>query len=326
MLHVVGWVLVAPLVLLSATQWFGYDGDRYTAALQALFPWATLPAAPLAVAAALGGCWVLAGAAVVVACTLTALWWPMMRRAAHTTDATDATFSVLCANLLAYNPTPDDVAAAVAEAAAAPSYGADVLVLVEPTPVLCAALDASLPARAYPARHELLAHDPSGVALWTRLPVVRAQVTRFEDQAGVDAVVTVRHHAVRIIAAHPYPPTLGASAWQRQLREFGRLAAASEDPFVIVGDFNACRWHPSFRRLLRAGLRTAHDSLGRGCSTSWPANRGALPPPFVRLDHALCGPGVEPVDVRDIRLPGSDHTGFVATFAVTRTATPAPTS
>ena len=151
MLHAIGWVLVAPMVLLCATQWLGYDGDRYTAALQALFPWVTLPAAPLAVAAALGGRWWLAAAALAVACTLLVLAWPLVRRhGPGDTDATRPLFSVLCANLLAYNPTPHEVAAAVAEAATTASNGADLLVLVEPTPALCAAIEAALPAGSYP--------------------------------------------------------------------------------------------------------------------------------------------------------------------------------
>jgi len=49
-------------------------------------------------------------------------------------------------------------------------------------------------------------------------------------------------------------------------------------------------------------------------------DRGVLPPPFVRIDHALFGDGITPVAIDDLDVPGSDHKGFVATFAFTPAA------
>jgi len=49
-------------------------------------------------------------------------------------------------------------------------------------------------------------------------------------------------------------------------------------------------------------------------------DRGVLPPPFVRIDHALFSDGVTPLRIDDLDVPGSDHKGFVATFAFTQAA------
>lgn len=315
MLHAIGWVIVAPMVLLCATQWLRYDGDRYTAALQALFPWATLPAAPLAVVAMLSRQWWLVVTADAVIVTLVALARPILRWPASKLAAADPTLTVVCANLLAYNPNPVAATLAVATAAGA----AEVLVMIEPTPALVAALSAALPAGSHPYRTEVLPDDPSGLAVWSRVPFASATTTCFEQQVGINLTLHVGRNALRLVAAHPYPPTLGARAWQRQLREFERLPAATAHPLLVVGDFNAARWHPSFRRLLCAGFVTAHETLGHGWRNSWPAHRGTLPPPFVRLDHALAVNGVVPVAVRDVRIPGSDHIGFVASFTLTAT-------
>jgi endonuclease/exonuclease/phosphatase (EEP) superfamily protein YafD len=92
-----------------------------------------------------------------------------------------------------------------------------------------------------------------------------------------------------------------------------------DGPFVIAGDFNSTRFRPEFKRLLDAGLIDAHDTLGRGLSTSFQlAATGALAAAggIVRLDHALLSDGVWPVSSRDLDAGGSDHVPFVVTLAV----------
>jgi hypothetical protein len=74
----------------------------------------------------------------------------------------------------------------------------------------------------------------------------------------------------------------GVSEWRSVRPE----VCATKGALVVAGDFNACRYHPSFRRLLSDGLRDAHERrdeagrrLGRrtdgrsrpccGSTTSW---------------------------------------------------------
>jgi endonuclease/exonuclease/phosphatase family metal-dependent hydrolase len=84
---------------------------------------------------------------------------------------------------------------------------------------------------------------------------------------------------------------------------------------VVLGDFNADRDHAPFRRLLDTGLRDAHDERGRGLARTFPSWL-----PVLHLDHVLVrdGNGARVVvrDVREVRLPGSDHLTVVTDLAV----------
>ena len=106
-----------------------------------------------------------------------------------------------------------------------------------------------------------------------------------------------------------------ARLWRDELRSIGDAAADGDGPTLLIGDFNAARWHPSFRALLRRGWRSGHEMLGRGWTVSWPT-LGYPAPPFVRLDHALVDHHLAPVDVREVSIPGSDHRAFVMSFAL----------
>jgi len=68
------------------------------------------------------------------------------------------------------------------------------------------------------------------------------------------------------------------------------------------------------------GWRDAHELLGHGWSVSWPMDEGLLPPPFVRIDHALFGNDLTPTAIDDFEVTNSDHKGFVVTFALTEAA------
>jgi endonuclease/exonuclease/phosphatase family metal-dependent hydrolase len=84
---------------------------------------------------------------------------------------------------------------------------------------------------------------------------------------------------------------------------------------VVAGDLNADRDHAVFRRLLDAGLRDAHDEVGRGLARTWPARL-----PLLHLDHVLVRDSDDvrlvPLEVREVAVPGSDHRGVVADVAV----------
>jgi endonuclease/exonuclease/phosphatase (EEP) superfamily protein YafD len=220
--------------------------------------------------------------------------------------------TVFFGNLLAHNPT---VPAAMATVAAT---DADVLVLTEFTPVMHDALVVECGDR-YPHRIEAVLSNPAGIAIWSRVPLTGAMAP-LSDRPSVDALVHVHGTSVRLIGVHTEPPTMRAREWSRELRDIGDLAEPGTGDGVgadlVLGDFNAARWHPSFRRLLRRGWTTAHEWLGHWSSNSW-ANEGRAFPLFVRIDHALLrGDRLQPVRLVEVPLPGSDHRGFVLTVTV----------
>jgi endonuclease/exonuclease/phosphatase (EEP) superfamily protein YafD len=156
------------------------------------------------------------------------------------------------------------------------------------------------------------------VALWSRHPIVEHRIIRLGGGRAIDATLEVGGVLLRIVVVHPLPGTDRASltSWTTDLAAIRRTVDPdrSSVPAIIVGDFNATRWHPAFRDLLDDGWRSAHEVLGAGWSRSWPSD---LPgPPLVRIDHALVGDGVVPTAVHDLPLPGSDHLGFVVELAI----------
>ena len=214
---------------------------------------------------------------------------------------TSARSTVFFGNLLARNPKVPQAMEAVA------ATDADVLVLTEFTPAMHAELVARCGDR-YPHRIEDVRPDPAGIAIWSRLPL-----------RGDDGAVErpAEHRRPHRRARHEHPPDRhphraahhAGPGWSRELRDIGDLADGAD---VVLGDFNAARWHPSFRRLLGRGWTTAHEWLGHWSSNSW-ANEGRAFPLFVRIDHALLRDRVQPVRVAEVPLPGSDHRGFVLT-------------
>lgn len=318
-LHALGWIALAPMLGLCATQWFGVDGRRTFVAFQALTPFVLFCAAPIALVACLGRRHSLALAALVPLTTLMALSYPIVFHTDPPALADDSPqLSIAYANLLFYNATPDAAAARVI------ATDADVLVLVEVTTPLHDALDAALAdsgLQDYPFRVGTTRRGSESIELWSRLPIVSGGLVELGNRPAIDVLLDIDGHQARIVGVHPYPPTFNAPGWQAQLQEIGDAVGESDTPTALIGDFNGSRWHPSFRRLLDRGWHDAHEVLGHGWSVSWPMDEGWLPPQFVRIDHALFRDGLTPTGIDDFAVPGSDHKGYRVDFGFTAGAT-----
>jgi len=313
-LDTIGLLALVPMVALSVTLWFGIEGRRTIAALQALTPLVLIWALPLALAASLGRRHGLALVALVPVITLMVLVYPVVFHPEPAVAAPGSpTLTVAYSNVLYSNPTPELVAAQLL------ATDADVLVLVEFVPAVQRALIEAT-GNDYPYRAEAVSGSSRAIGLWSRYPIVSGGVIEVEERPTVDVVLDVGGHEIRVLGVHPQPPTSNAQQWSQQIAAIGDCAAAGNHPTLIVGDFNASRWHPSFRDLMGRGWRDAHEALGHGWSVSWPMDEGWLPPPFVRIDHALFGNGVTPTAMHDFDVTNSDHKGFVATFALTESA------
>ena len=313
MLDVIGWLALVPMLALCVTLWFGIEGRRSIAVLQALTPWVLIWAAPIALAASLSRRHALALVALVPLITLLTLSHPIVFHPEPAAAAPGSpALTVAYSNVLYNNPTPESVAADLL------ATDADVLVLVEfVTPVQQALDDAA--GDDYRYRAELVSGSSNAIGLWSRHPIVSGGVIDVAGRPTVDVVLDVDGYEIRVLGVHPHPPTFNAPTWSQQIDAIGDRAAVGNLPTVIVGDFNASRWHPTFRNLLGRGWSDAHEVLGHGWSVSWPMDEGWLPPPFVRIDHALFGKGVAPTAVRDFDVTSSDHKGFAVTFVLTET-------
>jgi endonuclease/exonuclease/phosphatase (EEP) superfamily protein YafD len=301
--------------VLAITQALGFGLIGPLPVIQSLTPWLLLPAFPVAVVAAWRGRRALAITAAGIAVALLVLSAPIAFPGGRPGVPADASrFTVAFANVYHHNAST-----MAGEAVLEPD--ADVLAVVELNEAMNEHLQQLGVDDRYPYRVARPYWSSEGLAVYSRFPIVSEEIRRIGSRLGLEAILDVDGQQVRLLVVHPFPPVSDGRTsreWADSLDAIGDAATSAGPPTVVVGDFNASRWHPPFRHLLGRGLRDVHEWMGKGFSTSWPVAWDL--PPFVRLDHALLGPGVVPTEVSELHVPGSDHRGFVAELALTETS------
>lgn len=288
-------------------------GERGTVLvlLVGALPLTLLPAYALLVGAALarrGALAALSGALVVAHLLVVG---PALGAAALPVEARTAPrLRVVTANVYVLNPRPE--AAFRALRALRP----DVLVVPELGPAGVAGLRASGLLTDLPYSLAQLAGRRETVGLYSRLPLRDTATREVGSRALPRATVQVGGVPVRLLAVHPLPPvSVFEPLWRTALSDLLAESRAVRLPVVLAGDFNADRDHGLFRRLLRSGLRDAHDARGRGLARTFPASA-----PVLQLDHVLVRDGdggrIVVRDVREVDVPGSDHLGVLVDLAV----------
>jgi endonuclease/exonuclease/phosphatase (EEP) superfamily protein YafD len=308
------WALVVVLAGVVLTIWFSSDRLAVvTVLLQSLVPIIFLPVWVTAAFALATRRWVLAAASIALVIAHIALVVPAMGSDSVPAWAASApTLTIFSANLFNRNVSPDAAAARVLET------GADVLTLLEVSvPVYDALVRAGIDQR-FPYQFRSRSSptgDTDGV--YSRRPFVSRRLVPLLENHEPAAVVSVAGRRIEIAAVHVDGAEHAPETWSAELDRLAQTARAAQGPLVIAGDFNATRWNPPFARLLEI-LTDAHEARGLGLSRSWPVRgtRLATFGPLMRLDHALFNTSVAVKHVHDIRVPGSDHVAFEATFAV----------
>ncbi len=312
-LPLLGWIATASIGFVAASQGLGFTWIPAMWALQALTPLVLGAALPLAVVALIAR---RRAMAMVNVGALVALAWlvaPVVNHDDAGTPGRDARrLTVVSGNVYYRTDRPSEIAESLLD------LDADVIAMTEFSAPVEDAFERLDGGRRYPFVAARTPGDRNGVAVYSRYPIVGSTIAPLGQGLAVDVVLDVDGVATRVVAVHPLPGTDGVSleAWSSDLRAIGGIADPDTDGArtMIVGDFNATRWHPAFRDVLRRGWRDAHEVLGAGWSRSWPT--GGRLPPLVRIDHALVGTAVSVTDVHDVALPGSDHRGFVVTIAI----------
>ena len=149
----------------------------------------------------------------------------------------------------------------------------DLVALQEVDPDGAAGLQRSGVLASFPYAVTDLRKSPSGIGLWSRLPVADSQVQDVHGMSVIKATILVGSHRLRLYSVHTVAP-LGDDRvrWRAQLRWVEEEMRRERGPLVVAGDFNATRFHHSFRRLLSERLGDAHERRGRGWATTWPRN------------------------------------------------------
>ena len=195
---------------------------------------------------------------------------------------------------------------------------ADVLVIVEYTPVHAAAFEAAGVEDRYPYRWEQAVPDGPGLAIFSTSPFSEPTLLPM-TLTGVHTELDIEGHEVALFAVHPVSPSdlYSLPMWQRDLRVLASAVREAGPATVVAGDLNSGNGHRRFRELLRAGdLRDAQDAGGGGFVATWPI--GSRIPAVLRLDHILVGPDIGIADVHVLGPLGADHRGIEARLRVPR--------
>lgn len=156
------------------------------------------------------------------------------------------------------------------------------------------------------------ADDVNGITVFTA-PGMGPLTSRVIGQGGFDPWLELsggRLGATRLVAVHVSAPVPGKiESWPGELAQLQDWCAPGTGPALIVGDFNATFDHREFRAGT-AGCRDAGAVTGQGLTATWDA---AWPRWFgAQIDHVLTGGGPQPVALRILDLPGSDHRALLA--------------
>lgn len=217
-------------------------------------------------------------------------------------------------NVLAYNTNYDAVAEWVAE------QDADVVVLQETTPEWGAVLERRLTG---PAADWVLLETNTvqpgtyGIMMFVRqgLEVTDVQAIDVGWYPAIATTVTVDGQDLLIYGLHTLTPTSpsGLERADEQVDLAAGIVLAHNGPAVIVGDLNATRWSPLYRRLNdQVELRDAAG--GQGLTGTWPNQLWFTG--RIGIDHVLVTPGMCTFNRRLGPANGSDHLPVVVDLTV----------
>ena len=310
-LLVLAWAAAVALAVLVAVRALGAERGTAMALLVGGLPLTLLPAYALVVLALLWRRRLLTALALALVLAHLLVVAPALGAAPVPAAAAAAPrLRVVVSNLYVLNPDPAEAGRALRR------LDADVVVVPELDARGMRGLQRSGLLEDLPHVVAELGHRSETVGLLSRLPLSDVTTRPVGGRELPRATVDVDGTPVRLLAEHTLPPlSVFEQLWRAALDDLGEEVAAVDQPAVVLGDFNADRDHAPFRRLLRTGLRDAHDERGRGLARTFPAWL-----PVLHLDHVLVrdGRGGHLVvrDVREVRLPGSDHRTVVADLAL----------
>jgi endonuclease/exonuclease/phosphatase family metal-dependent hydrolase len=188
----------------------------------------------------------------------------------------------------------------------------DVLVVVELTPGLDAALRARPEFSALPYRVSRAADGVTGSGIYSRYALSAAPQVNGTSFAMATARVSVPgQQPWRLAAVHTFPPVPGAeSSWDADFAAVRQWVANGDRAhLVLAGDFNATPDHRQFRDLTADGLVAAHQGplrpFGGG---TWPSGV-----PLLTLDHVLVGDALRSSGYDIVRVDGTDHRAVAVT-------------
>ncbi|MDQ3035209.1 MAG: endonuclease/exonuclease/phosphatase family protein [Myxococcota bacterium] len=302
-------VLLAPLVLLAALRLVPLDESFPLVALEAEIAWLMVPAWLALGWAVLRRSRALAAMAMLPVGVHAFLLVTAVGGAVTWFPRDGVSMRIVAANVLAWNERSEELARELA------GTDADVMTITELTPEWVAVLEREGVLAQFPHRVIVPRDDCFGIALLSRPPIVEHEVVDLGGVPMITAVLALDGRRVRVNAVHTLPPRERAytTVWRAQMIAL-RARIDPRESTIVAGDLNASPFARSYRALLSAGLRGAHESVGRGLAPTWP--NGLMPVPPMRLDHVLVTGSIDVLEVREGVGAGSDHRPVIADLSI----------
>jgi endonuclease/exonuclease/phosphatase (EEP) superfamily protein YafD len=221
-------------------------------------------------------------------------------------------FTVFYANVLRVNQNTVGLAEQIALA------DPDVVVLVEVDRRWLSELKPALDGYGEVVEHPQ--DNNFGIALYSRLPLVSAEVVHFGPEHEIDAPaivasLLVQGTPVKLYGVHTLPPAAAQFAGHRdlQLQALAQQVAAQQGPVLVVGDLNTTMYAQSHKDLVATGgLRNARR--GKGRMGTWPSGMSSLM--RIPIDHVLVSPELQVLGLQVGDRTGSDHLPLIAELAL----------
>jgi endonuclease/exonuclease/phosphatase (EEP) superfamily protein YafD len=161
----------------------------------------------------------------------------------------------------------------------------------------------------YPYRLIQPSRMTMGLALFSRVPIQGSEIYRFQaTRIPIYQVqMSLDGKPFTFIGGHPWPPQPQWGELHRnQMQEITRIAAQSQPPLIVAGDFNAVPWAYTVRQLAEL-TDTYHIQPGPDTARTW------FPFPFfgLALDHVLVSGEWRVLNYRHGAQGGSDHLPIV---------------
>lgn len=142
------------------------------------------------------------------------------------------------------------------------------------------------------------------------------------------ATLSINGRKIRFASVHPKSPGRGGRFWHQGISQLGELGNYDETSYatdssnislndtVVLGDLNSSMYHPVFRQMLQNSrfLDSSYE-LCDGYHRTFPSSWKGVPA-LIELDHVLFTPGVYPIKLVPLAIPGSDHRAVLATLGI----------
>lgn len=186
----------------------------------------------------------------------------------------------------------------------------------------------------YPYHKVQSVGSASGIALWSKLPIVETEQATARLLGCICAKIVVDLHGrpITVMTTHIRSPEIYYRFRRRLIpqityfsiqdqnlifRALLKKVAENHHPLILMGDFNTTEQQPNFALLRQQGLTDAHEAAGWGMGFTYPnpnlrySWRRRIPP-FIRIDHVLFSSEWRALSAWTGSISDSDHLYVVA--------------